>query len=505
MGRLDSLRKSRLDKLERIRKLGIDPYPARMQFPSRILANEALNKLGENVVVAGRLMAWREHGGSIFADLEDESGKIQLFFKKDVLGKKKFEFLELLDVGDFIEAKGKVFKTQAGEMTIEVGDYNLLTKSIRPLPSKWHGFKDVEERYRKRYLDLIMNSQSKKIFEIRSKIIEAMRQFLLSKGYFEVETPVLQTLYGGGLARPFKTYHNVLGIPLYLRISTELYLKRLIAGGFEKVFEIARLYRNEGIDKNHNPEFTMLETMEAYIDYKENMKIIEEMTEYAVKKAIGKTKVIYEGNEIDFKTPWKRVTMNDAVREVTGVDFSKIKNLKEALEKAKELNLQLEEYHKQAIGLILAAAFEEKVESTLIQPTIIYDYPVETSPLSKRCPSDHRFVGRFEHFVAGMEMSNNYSELNDPVELAARFSDERKKEKLGDVEAHQTDEDFIEAMEQGMPPTSGLGPGIDRLVLVVCGELGARNLRDVILFPSMRPKEGFVDNGIRGDKETRLK
>lgn len=502
MSTLDNLRATRLEKLKKIKALGINPYPARCQKEQT--TGLALKMMGQKVSVAGRIMAVRGHGGIQFFDLRDESGKIQLVFKSDKLQKEKIVLLELLDIGDFIDTQGEVFKTQAGEISVLVSDFHLLTKSIRPLPSSWYGLKDIEEKYRKRYLDLIISPQSKKNFEIRSKIIGAMREFLVNRGYYEVETPVLQVLYGGGLARPFKTYHNVLGIPLYMRISTELYLKRLIVGGFEKVFEFARLFRNEGIDKNHNPEFTMLETMEAYIDYKENMKLVEEMTEYAVKKAIGKTKVNYEGNGIYFKAPWKRITMNEAVKQVTGIDFMGMKSLDEALEAAEKIGLRLEEYHKQATGLILSAAFEEKVEETLIQPTFIYDFPVETSPLAKRCENDPRFVERFEHFIAGVEMSNNYSELNDPLELGIRFQDERKKEKLGDEEAHQTDEDFIEAMEYGMPPTSGIGPGIDRLVLVVCGELGAQNLRDVILFPTMKPKAGFKDNGLRGDRETRI-
>ena len=484
---LEELRKIRLEKLKKIKKRGINPYPARSQR-KQIIA-QALKMMGKKVAVAGRIMAIREHGGIQFFDLRDESGRIQLVFKKERLSPNHLSLIPLLDIGDFIDTQGKIFKTKAGEISVLVEDFHLLTKSLRPLPSKWYGLKDVEERYRKRYLDLIMSPQSKKIFEIRSGIIQAMREFLLKKGYIEVETPVLQSLYGGGLARPFKTYHNVLGIPLYMRISTELYLKRLTVGGFEKVFEIAKVFRNEGIDKNHNPEFTILETMEAYIDYKENMKLVEEMTEYAVKKTLGTTEVVYEGKKVDFKTPWKRITMNEAVKKTTGIDFSKIKNLKEAIQKAKELDLELEEYQQRAVGLILATAFEEKVEKTLIQPTFIYDFPVETSPLAKKCEDDPRFVERFEHFAAGMELSNNYSELNDPLELAVRFRKERKKEKLGDEEAHQTDEDFIEAMEYGMPPTSGIGPGIDRLVLIICNHLGAQNLRDVILFPTLRPKK----------------
>jgi len=360
----------------------------------------------------------------------------------------------------------------------------------------------VEERSRKRYLDLIMNPRVKKVFEMRSKIVNAHREFLVNRGYYEVETPILHPIYGGALARPFKTYHNALGIPLYMRISTELYLKRLIVGGFEKVFEINKVFRNEGVDRQHNSEFTILETMEAFIDYKENMKLTEEMTEYVIKKVTGGTKIKFQGQEIDLKVPWKRLTMVEAVKEVTGVDFAKIKSLKEAQKVAKDLGVKLDKYLSSAIGLILAAVFEEKAEETLIQPTFLYNYPVETSPLAKKCSDDPRFVERFEHYIAGMECSNNYSELNDPLELAERFKDERKKERLGDEEAHQTDEDFIEAMEYGMPPTSGLGPGIDRLVMILTD---SPSIRDVILFPTMRPEKGYKDNGIRGDRETRLR
>lgn len=498
MAPIDELRQTRIRKLEKIKSLGINPYPARTIRQQTTV--QALKLIGKEVVVGGRIMAIRGHGGIQFVDLHDEAGKIQLVFKKDVIDKKISELLPLLDSGDFIDAKGQVFKTQAGEVSVLVSNCHLLTKSIRPLPSKWFGFKDIEEKYRKRYLDLIINPQAKEIFKVRSKLVQAMREFLLARGYYEVETPILQSLYGGGLARPFKTYHNVLGIPLYLRISTELYLKRLIVGGFEKVFEFAKVFRNEGIDKNHNPEFTILETMEAYIDYKDNMKLVEEMVESAVKKAIGETKVVYEGKEIDFKTPWKRMAMVEAVEEATGVDFKKVKSLAEAKEIAQKLGIELDAHLGSAIGLIIAAVFEEKVEKNLFQPTIIYDFPVETSPLSKRCEDDPRFVERWEHFVAGTEASNNYSELNDPVELSERFKDERKKERLGDEEAHQTDEDFIEAMEYGMPPTSGIGPGIDRLVLVVCNHLGAQNLRDVILFPTMKPEKGVKEDGVFGDR-----
>lgn len=479
---VENLKKIRLEKLAKISKLKIDPYPA--QSDKKHSVSQSLKSIGKNVKTAGRIMGIRSHGGSSFVDLVDQSGKIQIFFSKDKLSTVNRELLTLLDIGDFIEVSGKVKKTQAGEITIFLDSFALLTKSVRPLPSTWHGLKDIEERYRKRYLDLILNDQVKKTFELRSKVIQAHRQFLIDRGYIEVETPVLQSLYGGGLARPFKTYHNALGIPLYLRISTELYLKRLIVAGFEKVFEIAKIFRNEGIDRNHNPEFTMLETMEAYADYKRNMDLVEEMTEAVVKEVMGSTKVKYQGQTIDFKRPWKKLTMVQTVKEATGADFSKVKDEKEAQKIAKELKVDLEPYQS-TIGLILAAVFEEKCEKDLIQPTIIYDFPTETSPLAKKCKNTN-FVERFEHYVAGMEASNNYSELNDPVEIAQRFKDERKKERLGEEEAHQTDEDFIEALEYGMPPTSGIGPSMDRLVMVLTN---SRSIKDVILFPTLKVRK----------------
>src|SRR3989338_3544686 len=331
---IEKLRKIRLEKLGKIKKLKIDPYPAKSNKKHSVF--DVLNSLGKNVQTAGRLMAIRGHGGSSFADLVDESGKIQLFFSESQLLNVNRQLLKLLDIGDFIEVSGKVDKTKAGETTIFVRELKLLAKSIRPLPSTWHGLKDIEERYRKRYLDLLLNKEVKQVFEIRSKVIEAHRQYLLQKGYTEVETSVLQPLYGGGLARPFKTYQNALGIPLYMRISTELYLKRLIVAGFEKVFEFARVFRNEGIDRSHNPEFTMLETMTAYADYLNSMKLLEDMTEHVVKTVIGTTKVKYDNQTIDFKTPWKKHRMVDLVKQETGIDFGKISKFEDAAGQAKK-------------------------------------------------------------------------------------------------------------------------------------------------------------------------
>ncbi len=477
---IENLRKIRLAKLAKLQKLKINPYPAKSEKKHSIA--QCLKSQGKNVQTAGRIFGLRSHGGSTFGDLVDNTAKIQLFFSKDKLSTVNRELLTLLDIGDFIEVSGKVGKTKAGEITIFVSDLKLLTKSVRPLPSTWYGLKDIEERYRKRHLDLLLNPQVRKTFELRSKIIQAHREFLLNRGYIEVETPVLQTLYGGGLARPFKTYHNALGIPLYMRISTELYLKRLIVGGFEKVFEIARIFRNEGIDRNHNPEFTMLETMTAYADYKDSMELVETMTYYVVKKVSGSTRVNYGKHKIDFANPWKRLTMLQAVKETTGVDFEKIKSDTMAKKQASKLKVELKPYQN-TWGQILAAIFESRAEEQLIQPTIIYDFPTETSPLAKRA-KDSRFVERFEHFIAGMEASNNYSELNDPIEMAQRFKDERKKERLGEEEAHQTDVDFIEALEYGMPPTSGIGPSIDRLVMILAN---SQSIKEVILFPTLRP------------------
>lgn len=479
---LENLRKIRLEKLEKIKKLKIDPYPAKSHKKQTVA--QCLKSLGKNVQTAGRIMGLRGHGGSTFADLQDESGKIQLFFSKSQLSNVNRQLLPLLDIGDFIEVAGKVDKTKAGEITIFVDDFRLLTKSIRPLPPTWYGLKDIEERYRKRYLDLLLNPQVKKVFEMRSKVIQAHRQFLLSRGYIEVETPTLQPLYGGGLARPFKTYHNALGIPLYMRISSELYLKRLIVGGFEKVFEIAKVFRNEGIDKEHNPEFTILETMTAYFDYQDTMDLVEEMTEQVVKSVLSSTKVKFDKHNIDFARPWRRMTMVSAIKKKTGVDFGKISKFDVVLKEAKKLKVDLRPYQKTA-GLVLAEVFDQKVASSLIQPTIIYDFPIETSPLAKKC-QDGRFVERFEHFVAGIELSNNYSELNDPQDLNMRFADERKKERLGEEEAHQTDTDFIEALEHGMPPTSGIGPSMDRLVMILAN---SASIKDVILFPTLRPQK----------------
>lgn len=481
------IREVREEKLKKLRKLGIDPFPSKVEG-SPIPIDEARKTLNKKVEVAGRIMGWRGHGNVVFADLKGESGDIQLWFQKNNL-KKDFEILELFDVGDFIYAEGLVIKTKAGEVTIDVSKFQLLTKAVLPLPSTWFGLKDIEERYRKRYLDTILNTDIKSRFAVRSAAISAMRQFLDTRGFMEVETPTLQSVYGGGFARPFVTHHNVLDKDFYLRISDEMYLKRLIVGGFEKVYEVTKVFRNEGIDRDHNPEFTMFEAQIAFEDYNYGMDITEEMVEYVSKKVLGKTEVNYQGVKIDFKRPWKRYKLIDALKELAGVDVSKWKTLAEAKKGVEELIPEKEKLkelkHMNSVGEIVGLAFEELIEGRLIQPTFIYDYPVEVSPLAKKC-EDERFTQRFETFVGGFEFGNNYSELNDPADLAKRFIEEKKREKAGFAEAHQTDVDYLTAIEHGFPPTCGLGIGVDRLIMVMTD---APTIKEVILFPTLRPQK----------------
>ncbi len=486
MGRLDSLRKSRLDKLEKIRKLGIDPYPAKLQFSGRIPTSEALKGIGKNIVIVGRLMAWREHGGSIFADLEDESGKIQLFFKKDVLGEKKFGFLGLLDYGDFIEAKGKVFKTKAGEITVEVENYNLLTKSLRPLPSKWHGLKDVEERYRQRYVDLLLNEQVRKVFETRSALIKALRHFLDEVGFFEVETPILQPIYGGAAAKPFVTHHNVLNADLYLRISDELYLKRLIVGGFEKVYEVGKDFRNEGMDRAHNPEFTQLEFYWAFADYDDLMKFTEEMLSTVIKKVMGTIKIKFEGEEIDFTPPWKRISYQEAILKQTKIDINKENTEEKLLKAIKRENISLDLEGAVGFGAVLDSLYKKTTRPNLKGPLFLTDRPTEFVSLAKRREDDASKTASFQLLIRGVELINAYNELNDPLDQAERWQESEKLGKKGLVEHEAFDEDYIRALEYGMPPTAGWGLGVDRLC---CFLTNAPSLKEVILFPTLRPEK----------------
>ncbi len=446
---LENLRQVRIEKLEKIRKLGIEPFPARWDGRESRIRNEELRtrELGSDVVAAGRIMGWREHGKIIFADLIDESGKIQLVFKSDQLPVTNYQLLALLDLGDFIGVSGKLFQTDAGELSIEVKDLTLLSKSLRPLPEKHEGLKDVETRYRRRYLDLLVNPEVKKVFQTRSKIISAMRKFLDERGFLEVETPTLQSIYGGALARPFTTHHYALDIDLYLRIADELYLKRLIVGGFEKVYEICKDFRNEGIDRQHNPEFTQMECYWAFAGYEDMMKLTEEMVGFIAREVFGGLEFEYQGQKINLKSPWKRLAFADAPKEAGGdLDASKI-----------------------------------------IEPTFVINYPQEISPLAKALPENPAVVERFEPVIGGLELGNAYSELNDPLLQREIFEAQAKERAAGDEEAHPMDEDFVEALEYGMPPTGGLGIGLDRLVMLLTNQ---PSIRDVILFPTMKPEKG---------------
>lgn len=479
---LENIQRERLKKLKNIINQGADPYPART-IRKQIIA-QARGMLNKKVSVVGRIRSLRPHGKITFADIEDVSGRIQIFFSQETLKGEKYDFLSNFDLGDFIQVEGEIFKTNAGEITVRVEKYQLLTKSMRPLPSAWYGLKDVEERNRKRYLDLLMNPEVKKTLELRSRMTHFIRKFLTEeKGYFEVESPVLQPIYGGTRARPFKTHHNTLDATLYLRISNELYLKRLIVGGFEKVFEIGHTFRNEGMDRNHNPEFTMLETMEAYADYMDNMNLIEEMFEYVAKQVFGKTKLTYQGQVLEFKRPWARVTLSDLFKKYTGVHLTEVDTLEKATALAKKVGVEVQDY--MTDGEILLEIFEKKCTDALVQPTFVYDYPADFYPLAKKKRDNPKLVESFDIYVAGMEMGTNYSEQNDPRELLDEWMKEKKKEQKGNPEAQKIDEDFLEALEYGMPPTSGIGPGIDRWVMVMTD---SPTISDVIAFPTLKPE-----------------
>lgn len=478
--------KARIQKLQELRQMGVNPYGQKYNRTHNCLEIkenfEAME--GKSTSVAGRIMAIRGHGKAAFFDIQDEKGRLQIYIKMDHIGEEKYKIFKKLDIGDIVGVEGKVFKTQKGEVSVMADDLTLLAKSLRPLPEKWHGLKDVDTRYRQRYLDLIVNPDVRKTFILRSKIIKTMRDYLDSRGFIEVETPVLTPIAGGAAARPFITHHNALDIDLYMRIATELYLKRLIVGGFEKVYEIGKDFRNEGISIKHNPEFTMIELYQAYADYHDMMDLTEDMISHIAKEVLGTTKVIYQGEEIDLTPPWQRMTMKEAVKKYAGVDFDEIKTDEEAREVAKRLGVEVKDNDTK--GKVLNAIFEEKVEENLVQPTFIMDYPIEISPLAKRKEDDPNFTYRFELFITRREMANAFSELNDPIDQRERFLQQLKEREAGDEEAHAFDEDFIMALEYGMPPTGGLGIGIDRLVMLLTDSY---SIRDVILFPTMRPKQ----------------
>lgn len=479
--------KVRLEKLEEIRQMGINPYGQKYSYThySTTIKDEFESLQGQDVKIAGRIMAIRGHGKAAFFDIQDDAGQIQSYIRKDNVDEKTFKLYKLLDIGDIVGIKGEVFKTNRGEVSVQVKELTLLSKSLRPLPEKWHGLKDVDIRYRQRYLDLIVNPEVKKTFLLRSKIIKAIREYLDNKEFIEVETPVLSPLAGGAAARPFVTHHNALDMTLYLRIATELYLKRLIIGGFEKVYEIGKDFRNEGISIKHNPEFTMLELYQAYADYEDMMEITENMLAYVAKEVLGSAKVMYQGEEIDLTPPWTRMTMAEAVKKYTGVDFDEIKTDEEARTAAKKLNIaEVEE--EDTWGKVLNLVFEEKVEDKLVQPTFIMDYPIEVSPLSKKKEDNPKLTDRFEAFVTRREIANAFSELNDPIDQKERFLAQVKEREAGDDEAHVYDEDFVTALAHGLPPTGGLGIGLDRIAMLLTDSY---SIRDVILFPTMRPKE----------------
>jgi lysyl-tRNA synthetase class 2 len=483
---INEIIQARLKKLQEIRAMGINPYGQKYNYThnSQQIKDGFEQLKGQSVNVAGRVMAIRGHGKAAFFDIQDQEGRIQVYIKKDNVDQQVFQLFGSLDIGDIVGIKGEVFRTHKGEISVSLEHMTMLAKSLMPLPEKWHGLKDVEIRYRQRYLDLIVNPDVKQTFIIRSKIINAMRSYLNDRGFIEMETPVLSPLAGGAAARPFITHHNALDIDLYLRIATELYLKRLIVGGFEKVYEIGKDFRNEGISIKHNPEFTMIELYQAYADYHDMMQLTENMIAYIAQNVLGTTKISYQDEEIDLTPPWKRLTMVEAVKQYTGIDFDEIKTDKEAYEAAKGLHIQDVEEH-DTMGKILNAVFEDKVEQNLVQPTFILDYPIEISPLAKKKEDNPNFTYRFEAFVVRREIANAFSELNDPIDQRDRFLQQLKEREAGDEEAHVFDEDFVNALEHGMPPTGGLGIGVDRLVMLLTDSY---SIRDVILFPTMRPK-----------------
>ncbi|MEZ0537518.1 lysine--tRNA ligase [Caldicellulosiruptoraceae bacterium PP1] len=478
---------NRINKLRQLQEYNQNPYN-KVKYDIKDYATKIKENFesfeGKEVSVAGRLMSKRGHGKATFADLLDTTGRIQIYVKIDEVGEETYKQFLDFDLGDIIGVKGDVFKTHKGEISIKVKYIELLSKCIRPLPEKWHGLKDVDTRYRKRYLDLIVNPNVKETFIKRSLIIRNIRRYLDENGFLEVETPVLNTIAGGAAARPFITHHNALDIDLYLRIATELHLKRLIVGGYDKVYELGRVFRNEGISIKHNPEFTTIEIYQAYADYKDMMDLTENLIVNAAKEVLGTLKINYQGQEIDLTPPWDRLTMVDAIKKYTNVDFSNVTSLEQARNLANELGVEIEERY--SIGHIINEVFEQKVEEHLVQPTFIMDYPVEVSPLAKRKQDNNNFTERFELFITCRELANAFSELNDPFDQKERFLEQLKERQKGNQEAHMMDEDFIEALEYGMPPTGGLGIGIDRLVMLLTDSY---SIRDVLLFPTMKPRE----------------
>ncbi len=483
---INELMRVRRDKMTTIEEKGIEPFARKYNVTHH--ANDILTQFealeGQTVKLAGRIMAVRGHGKTSFVNVMDISGRVQVYFRQDVIGEEEYENFKLLDIGDIIGIEGVVFKTQRGEMSVKINSFEILAKSLRPLPEKWHGLKDVETRYRQRYLDLIVNPEVRNTFITRSKIIKSLRRLLDARDYLEVETPLMHPIAGGAAARPFTTHHNALDMDLYLRIAPELYLKRLIVGGFERVYEVGRVFRNEGISIRHNPEFTIVELYQAYADHEDLMRLTEEVVSGVAEEVLGTTQVVYQGQELNFAPPWNRITMPDAVKKYTDVDFNTVTTIEEARKIADQLGVKYEKTH--GIGGILNNIFEDKVEEHLIQPTFIIGHPTEISPLAKRNKDNPDITDRFEVFVFGRELANGFSELNDPIDQEGRFSAQVAQRESGDTEAHMMDHDYINALEYGLPPTGGLGIGIDRLVMFLTDSY---SIRDVLLFPHMRHKE----------------
>ena len=477
----------RRDKLANLQEMGRDPFKEsrydRTHYSVQVKEGfEALE--GETVKIAGRMMSKRIQGKAGFIDIQDAEGRIQSYVRKDRLGDEEYTIFKTYDIGDIVGIEGEVFITKRGEISVKADKVTLLSKSLQILPEKYHGLKDQELRYRQRYVDLIVNPEVKDAFITRTKALKALRSYLDERGFLEVETPILNTIAGGANARPFITHHNTLHIPMYLRIANELYLKRLIVGGFDKVYEMGRMFRNEGMDMKHNPEYTAIELYQAYADYTDMMEITENLIAHMAEVATGSTKIVYQGKEIDFKPPWRRMTMIDCVKEFSGVDFNEINTDEEAITIAKEKGIEIKPGMRR--GEIIAEFFEEFGEDKLVQPTFITQHPVEISPLSKRNNEDPRLTDRFEAFANGWELANAFSELNDPIDQKGRFMDQLRKKELGDDEACDMDEDFLNALEVGLPPTGGLGIGIDRVIMLLTD---SSSIRDVLLFPTMKPIE----------------
>ena len=485
---MNQLMKVRREKLEKLQKEGKDPFKItkfNRTHTSKDIKENYEELEGKDVTIAGRIMAKRIMGKASFCHIQDSEGKIQSYVSINELGEESYKEFKEDDIGDIIGITGFVFKTKTGEISIHAKKVTLLSKSLRPLPEKFHGLKDTDLRYRQRYVDLIVNPDVKDTFIKRTEIIKEFRRILDEKNFIEVETPILNTIAGGASARPFITHHNTLNIDMYLRIATELYLKRLIVGGFDRVYEIGRIFRNEGMDLKHNPEFTSIELYQAYANMDDMMNITEELISKTALKVLGTTKITYQGTEIDLTPSWRRITMIDAIKEVTGVDFHTINTDEEAMEAAKKAGVPVDPI-KTTRGDIIAQFFDEKVEETLIQPTFIYEYPIENSPLAKKMENNGKMTQRFELFIGGREYANAFSELNDPIDQYERFLDQVKQREAGDDEANMMDTDFVTALEYGMPPTGGLGIGMDRLIMLLTDEA---SIRDVLLFPTMKPLE----------------